>query len=238
MTANTKAALQSAEYRRPYHWIPGPEGSSWTWDYGPEYLIYTREVERIVRGLSAHHEILDVGCGDGRFLDRFSGWTRLGIDLDPEAIKWRDGFGLPIVNLPAEEIQGKYEIVTAIEVLEHIPPEKAGEFLRTLGGIGRWIVLTVPSDRVPVSPKHYRHFSEESLREVLTSSGAFHLIHIYGSVRKARWFEWSNRILRNSRWVVEIPRLNRWLHKLGRRLDRGSPEDCKHLVAVCRGRGK
>ncbi len=87
-TLSAEQAVQEAEYEFPYHYIPRLEGGNFSqvrklrWGY--EYLSYLRFVlarlERVEFG-----SLLDVGCGEGRFLrevsKRFSGKRLLGVDF-------------------------------------------------------------------------------------------------------------------------------------------------------------
>lgn len=64
----------------------------------------------------------------------------------------------------------KFDAVTLVEVLEHIPPQQAQRFLQAVSWHmrpGAKLVVTVPHSNKPVQPKHYRHFSSQSLQELL-----------------------------------------------------------------------
>jgi len=177
-----KRELQESEYQFPYHHIPqfGLDSFSETrhlfWGY--EYAAYT---ERILKVLSERpfDSLLDVGCGDGRLLleiHKMFPHTRLvGTDFSQRAVSFARAFA-PGIDFRAGTLtetippQNHFSYLTLIEVLEHIPLEEAPLFLKQcisyLASDGR-AIITVPSTLNPVTPKHFRHFTAESLHETL-----------------------------------------------------------------------
>jgi SAM-dependent methyltransferase len=99
--------------------------------------------------------VLEVGIGEGevsaRVLERYPGATVTGVDLpDPAlAAEWRERgvvalFG-DIARLPFPS--GAFDLVLAIEVLEHVPDSAAG--LAELARVSRRdLVLSVPREPV------------------------------------------------------------------------------------------
>jgi len=93
--------------------------------------------------------LLDVGCGQGDFLyaARRHGFDVQGVDFQPELARiGRELYGLAIScrDIREELAEGRmYDVVTAFEVLEHV--EEPVGFLRTLGRVGRHVVVSVPS---------------------------------------------------------------------------------------------
>ena len=123
-------------------------------------------------------KILDAGCGDGRFLSELKnkGAKNLyGVDYSESALSFAKLF-LPdvkftnadLANLPYED--NFFDYIFLIETLEHIHPEKTNNVLKELKRVlkpsGR-LIVTVPSVLVPLNKKHYRHFSEKTLRDCL-----------------------------------------------------------------------
>ncbi|WEL16675.1 SAM-dependent methyltransferase [Halorhabdus sp. SVX81] len=122
---------------------------------------------------------MDVGCGDGRFLrelgSEYPDVTATGIDYSKRAIDMakalNPGLDFRCVDLRSDEVNMSYNVVTLIEVLEHIPPDDIDSFLDAITDIqdptGRTII-TVPHENKPVQDKHFQHFSGAGLRDLLT----------------------------------------------------------------------
>lgn len=177
-----KRELQESEYGFPYHHIPqfGEELFSETrhlyWGY--EYASYLERILELLT-LEDFDSLIDVGCGDGRLLleihKKIKGKRLVGTDFSEHAVAFAKAFG-PEIDFRSGTFEKSvydkelFSFATLIEVLEHIPPEETDTFLRTFdsfltpGGRG---IITVPSKNIPVTPKHFRHFDEESLRKTL-----------------------------------------------------------------------
>lgn len=90
-----------------------------------------------LKGLS----ILDVGCGGGLVCEPLArmGAKVTGADADPMAISTAkahaDGAGLKIeyLNKPAEEIKKKFDVVLALEIIEHVQDPE--EFVHSISNL-------------------------------------------------------------------------------------------------------
>ena len=95
-------------------------------------------------------KLLDVGCGDGTFLNRMRdlGWTVQGIDPDLRAVEQaRSRFALDVVAAPFEEHRfpgDSFDAVVASHVIEHVhdPLSMLRECRRILKPGGKLVVLT------------------------------------------------------------------------------------------------
>lgn len=128
--------------------------------------------------------LLDVGCGDGRFLDaaRSRGWISCGTEMNPEPPRQR-GFRVE-TTLGAMAPYGPFDVVTFWHSLEHFRdpraaveqasrlltpqgtlliavPDAGGLQARTWGA--HWFHLDVP--------RHLFHFTDSALRQVLQRQG-------------------------------------------------------------------
>lgn len=134
--------------------------------------------------------LLDVGCGDGRFLARMRhlGWSVVGVELDPaaaaRAVKM---FGLDIRHgsLTASRLpDASFHAITLNHVIEHVeePVALLRECRRLLKPDGRLVAVTpnVASAgrrrfgrhwRGLEPPRHFRLFSDRSLREAAADAG-------------------------------------------------------------------
>lgn len=180
-------AVQSEEYAFPYHYIPSPNGYikfSKSWNYSASYIAAINLATRWLRAFVATrtsnaHRHMDFGCGDGGFLyalngsDEFKDVEFYGIDIDERALKWGELFTADVANVHLQcgdlvnlECEA-YDSGTLIEVFEHIPPDEAPAFVSGISRSlkkGGSLFLTVPSIEIPVSDKHYRHFTLQSIQ--------------------------------------------------------------------------
>jgi 2-polyprenyl-3-methyl-5-hydroxy-6-metoxy-1,4-benzoquinol methylase len=131
--------------------------------------------------------LLDVGTSIGLFLrlalDR--GWTGRGTEFGRRALAYaRDELGLEVDDAPIEEIDGEYDVVTVLSVLEHVnrPREFLGHVSRLLrpGGAAYFIVPNVDSLACRVlheraatfdGRNHLVYFSPRTLRALLEREG-------------------------------------------------------------------
>lgn len=169
--------VQEQQYDFPYHYLPtiGKSGFSQTltWSWGHRYLAGLHLVIEEVQRLKPN-SLLDVGCGDGRFLHeirKIMPHAQLsGIDYSEKAIKFACAFN-PGLNFQAADINDYCidecpEIITLIEVLEHIPKPEVDSFLARLAELcdnKTVLIMTVPHENKPLSSKHFQHFSGESV---------------------------------------------------------------------------
>lgn len=152
-------------------------------------LVKVRLLQRYVR----HGRILDVGCGDGKFLWALDPgrWERTGVEAARETVACV-GARMPALDLRAGDIYGDgldsggYDAITFWHVLEHLCRprqvlQRAAELLRP----GGWIFLSSPNLAsfqarwfrqywYPFGdvPRHLYHFSRRSL-DILTAEAGF-----------------------------------------------------------------
>jgi hypothetical protein len=98
---------------------------------------------------------------------------------------------------------------------------------------GGSIVLTTPSVNYPnTNPKHFRHFSPESLRQLIDEVGGLRLAHLegYGDSRTLKLFNMVKPVV-DGRFLRIKPALNRMLAYCERRAERVPPERALGLIA-------
>lgn len=241
-----KFKLQDAQYEFPYHYIPhladGRARNSRRLRWGVEYLCYQLHLVEQVHAVRPG-SILDVGCGDGRFLGLLgpSVPRRKGVDLSESAIRFARAF-VPDADfevIAADRLDDTFDVVSAIEVLEHVPDDGVAGFLRTLAARcrpGGAVLLSVPTTNVPLNPKHYRHYDRALLEQQLAASGArLDVERVDFVYRNSRLANWIDRVTQNRFLTLEVPALERlrWDHAW-RRLRVADPDDGRHLVATLR----
>jgi SAM-dependent methyltransferase len=180
---------QEAQYGFPYHFIPTVEGRKYSstrhWDWGFRYLGGMHVALELL-GQAPFKSLVDIGCGDGRFLREVSAHFRdcrlLGIDTSERAVRLAQALTPSIEYRNLDITAGlptQFEAATLIEVVEHIPPAQLPAFLDAVASVivdGGRLVLTVPHRNKPLIEKHHQHFVGEQLAQLLT--GRFDDIHV------------------------------------------------------------
>lgn len=230
---------QEEEYSLPYHWFWTPES-----EMGRAYFAYLSRVVALIP--KDTQTLLDVGCGDGRATaylhDKLPNTKIKAIDYSkralelarilstPREIRWEQS------DLRTHESSetGVFDVVTAIEVVEHIPPEKLVEALRGMRAelrAGGRIIITTPSVQMPRPEKHFQHFTPSMLRQAFGEAGCEVVLvegqevanHIFFSIYK----------LFDNRWWSVKP-VVRWLNKqvYPKWVSASDPEKARRLIVV------
>lgn len=240
-------ALQEEEYEFPYHFIPrikqGRFRLTRTLWWGIEYMHLLRLVMEQVRE-EDFASLLDFGCGDGRLLHEMSravpGRRYCGCDFSGRAVAFARAL-TPEAEFFAGDIRdgivpGTFDAITMTEVLEHIPPDDARSVLqkvRELLAPGGRLILTVPTARVAVSPKHYRHFTAATLAEALQPLFTVEQVRYVGRLDDPLW-----SMVQSCRWtkaLLLIPPLADFFYRhYGRRCAEAREDNSAGLMAVCR----
>ncbi|CEP63439.1 hexaprenyldihydroxybenzoate methyltransferase LALA0_S08e02476g [Lachancea lanzarotensis] len=185
-----------------------------------------QELEQDIRGQlhSQKLQVLDVGCGGGILAECLARLPFVanvkGIDLTPECIEIAQSHASkdPILNgklsyevQALEEVEGVYDLVTCLEMLEHV--DHPGEILRhawkklKVGGI--LMVSTINRD--PVSWFTTIFMAEQVLK--LVPRGTHHASKYINSEEIIEWFQdeckGQHQIL-NCKGVMYVP-LNGWI---------------------------
>lgn len=248
---DSEAQTQEAEYAFPYHYIPQVNSAKFSstrhWDWGFRYLGGMQlALDQLAQTPFA--SLIDIGCGDGRFLrevaGRFPGTRLLGVDASTRAVRLAQALNPEIeyrvLDIVRDGSIEKFEAATLIEVIEHIPPALLPEFVRATADCmcpdGR-LVLTVPHRNKPLITKHYQHFTGEQLRELLAPH--FHDLRLIPFDLRARrtplmWL--TERVLgaKGRWWLLTNPRLLYLFYRLYLRrfLYCRDERDCERIAVV------
>jgi hypothetical protein len=109
----------------------------------------------------------------------------------------------------------RFDAFILTEVMEHIDPAEMDSFLdgilRNMHSGTRGII-TVPADNVPTHPKHYRHFNEKSLREVLAGRFEIELLEFLNA--ETAGVAVLKRVLANRLYTLNHQGLLNWIYSL------------------------
>jgi len=176
-----KKKIQEDQYKFPYHYIPSFDNGNFSqiryWSWGFRYLGGLKVVFDQLENMKFNN-LVDVGCGDGRFLKEvFKKYPKvklLGVDISKRAISFAKAMNTEIefreTNITKKNQLGKYDILTLIETLEHIPKIELKLFINSLFKIindGGYLILTVPHLNKGLNVKHYQHFNSIKLKKLL-----------------------------------------------------------------------
>ena len=149
----------------------------------------------LLKAYGAGQSILDVGCGNGSFVDiaMENGYKVRGIDLSQSAIKVGLKFNLPVENmdfLSSEIENSSFDVITMFEVIEHLPEPvkflKKAELVVRPGGI---VYLTTPNfnsiERRIFGKswnifhrEHLTYFTPGTLRGAITNNTGLEILYV------------------------------------------------------------
>lgn len=167
---------------------------NWTeWEDIKKYGPMSRHTQRLVRKLCSSisfSSLLDVGCGPGVFLDimkkRFPSISLAGTDISSTAIalarkKFPDASFFE-VDISKDSIPGSWDLVTMIDVAEHIEHD-VDAFVNIRSFCKKYLlVVTLEGTMRPFEPQigHVRNYRKGELDEKLVQSG-------YTIIRSIHW---------------------------------------------------
>lgn len=145
-------------------------------------LARVQRVLGILQGLCPD-SLLDVGSGRGAFLwpllDRLPALPVTAIDTDPQRMADMETVargGITTLRGQADDItatdfaDGQFDVVTMLEVLEHIP-QTVRALTEAVRVARRFLVISVPS-HADDNPEHIHLFGRQQLADLLQDAGA------------------------------------------------------------------
>ena len=179
---NRRRKEQEEQYSFPYHYLPHFEQGVFQqhryWSSGYRYLGRLKVALDLLHSVP-FTSLLDIGCGDGRFLkevqNSYGNKRLLGIDASQKAIELarRINPALEFVqqNILGSSITSDYDFATLLDVLEHIPRDAVCKFMTEVAHAivpGGYLIITVPHTNSALISKHYQHFDSNKLLKLLS----------------------------------------------------------------------
>jgi cyclopropane fatty-acyl-phospholipid synthase-like methyltransferase len=238
--------IQEKEYVLPYHYTDVfARGQS-----VERNSVFNLVVETLLRAGKGH--VIDAGCGDGRFCYFAKHYVRIeGLDISERALVWARAFNPEITfhNKRIENLDAHcaFDGAVSLEVLEHIPDDNISTFIGGIKSVvtdDAVVIFAVPSIKKPLEEKHFRHYTESSLRGAL--GPFFREVTIVGHSRvnslHRKIFSAMNvisLISYSDHFCWKYPRVIDFISKTKERywqrhLHIGRPDDCHRLIAICR----
>jgi 2-polyprenyl-3-methyl-5-hydroxy-6-metoxy-1,4-benzoquinol methylase len=242
--------IQESRYQFPYHYIPrfenGGFSQSIVFAWGHEYLSYVEFLLERLRSLQ-FTSLLDVGCGDGRLIyelrKQCPAKNLVGIDTSISAIRHAQ-----VMNPEGKYILGdisdhslfvnKFDVITLVETLEHIPLNAVPYFVESLAyhlKDSGTLIITVPTTVLHLNPKHFQHFSFGSLQEAIDT---FFIIDEYFYLNKwSVWTRFMQKLFVNRLYILNEPLLQSVAFKLYKKFFlEAEKQNAKRLCVFCHKR--
>lgn len=129
---------------------------------------------------------MDVGCGNGLLLPKLEAFGRVwGLEVDRAVIDRDNNYRERIYTQPLGSgiyRDKHFDLITALDVIEHIQDDHhAARNMVDMLNPGGWLLVTVPAlsvlwDAHDVINQHYRRYTADSLRRLLTPYGRVHRV--------------------------------------------------------------
>ena len=217
---------QEYEYDFPYHYIPQYTHNNFTqtfnWVWGKNYLS---TIELLISKLNQlqFDSICDIGTGDGRFVRElsrnFNGKKIVGIDYSHKAIALAKAMNpsanFIVANILDNEIIEEFDVLTVIEVFEHIQPKLANQFISALHDItaqNGYLLLTVPHINKPLQKKHFRHFTRQELESEFNNHFQIEELIYFEKRSKSFKYKLLNKLLCNQYFILNHQKLKNYIY--------------------------
>lgn len=178
-----------------------------TWNNRPfgqfssvEKAYYEKELEKIGARIPARGNVLEIGFGNGTFLGfaRAQGWSASGTEANPALVELatQAGFNARHAADLATFAAGSFDLVVAIDVLEHIPEAAILDFfaaVRTLLKSGGHFMARYPNGDSPFGLRNQNgdmsHVTAIGINKAryLAQAGGMEIVALGGAARPIIW---------------------------------------------------
>lgn len=239
----TQNVIQEKLYAEPYHYYVSIDKFSLhkRLSWGLEYYSYIHFLSGIINK-NDFESMIDVGCGDGyliNYLSKFHDNKRLkGVDLSNRAITFAKAFALAdnvtFECQQLENIDEQFDLVTLVEVLEHIDDSGLPTFVDNLKRIMKpagTLIVSVPTVNVKLNKKHYRHYDVNLLKSQIPDMKLKEYFYIYNT--KSIILKAINKLLCNNYFILNSGKIIKTLIAVANsELFVTNENEGAHLIAV------
>lgn len=189
-----------------YHPDTGPAAPEMGWIPAPRYLLRRARLLAAMKKLRG--QVLEIGCGTGALLLdlKHLGFDVTGLDTSEQARKISGellkGHDISVATSPLPEWKGRFDVILACEVLEHIEDDTAAleEWCQWLKP-GGTLIITVPAHQYlwnenDVWAGHFRRYDAISLTRVLEQAHLKRMDMIYYGFPVATFTEQLNGLIK------------------------------------------
>lgn len=244
----TRQESQESLYSVPYHHLAHESGkgewrvgSFFNWGYVQLALLeLVKEKVKLYRP----RRVLDFGCGDGRLLKELlcAGIPEaVGVDISERALAFARAFTYDYKTVKyypslrqIGESERPFDLIVAMEVLEHIPPEQLGITLKQLVELLRLdgiLIVSVPTENIRLDNRHFQHFTIEKLEK--ETKNLFHMDEFQFVCRNGIGYAAIRRLVSNRFFVANWTpwlKLLTWLFR--RFVMKAGAGTGAHIVAI------
>ena len=211
--ADRRQQIQDDDYAFPYHYVPQfspgyTQTYSWSWG-----LYYVSAMEYVIERVCAlaPASVADIGTGDGRLVRELAlalpDARIAGVDYSARAIQLASalnpGLDFRCIDIIEQPIGERFDLLTLIEVFEHIPPPLTARFVAALRPLlqddGK-LIVTVPHSNARVSKKHFQHFTAATLKSHFEAH--FVVEETVFLDRRSRAVDWIKKLLENKVFIL------------------------------------